>query len=68
MTKINNIEWSEIVQYLNDIMNLKPVLWINKHKDNFEEASKKVAYSMADVQDAEARLERFAPFIMQEFP
>lgn len=68
MTKINNIEWSEKVQYLNDIMNLKPVFWINKHKDNFEEASKKVAYSMADVQDAEARLERFAPFIMQEFP
>lgn len=68
MTKINNIEWSEKVQYLNDIMNLKPVFWVNKHKDNFEEASKKVAYSMADVQDAEARLERFAPFIMQEFP
>lgn len=68
MTKINNIEWSEKVQYLNDIMNLKPVFWINKHKDNFEEASKKVAYSMADVQDAEARLERFAPFILQEFP
>lgn len=68
MTNVNNIQWSEKVQYLNNIMNLKPVFWMNKHKDNFEEASKKVVYSMADVQDAEARLERFAPFIMQEFP
>ena len=46
----------------------KEVAWINPDKTTMEEAMKTMELSMKDVDDAEARLERFAPFIMKCFP
>lgn len=43
-------------------------VWVNPDKAGFEEAMKDSELSLKDVDDAEARLERFAPFIMKCFP
>ena len=44
------------------------VLWINPDKQPFEAVKNTLELTMADVDDAEARLARFAPFIMRCFP
>lgn len=44
------------------------VVWLNPDKTSFEEGMKDCDLKMADVEDAEARLQRFAPFIMERFP
>lgn len=44
------------------------VIWLNPDKVSFEESRKDCELSMADVDDAEERLKRFAPFIMKCFP
>lgn len=44
------------------------VVWMNPDKTSFEKAMEGCELSMADVDDAEARLLRFAPFIMEKFP
>ena len=44
------------------------VTWINPLLESTEEAMRKIDLTMEDVRDAEARLERFAPFIRRAFP
>ena len=44
------------------------VVWINPDLCPFETAEKNAELTMADIEDAEKRLERFAPFIMKCFP
>lgn len=44
------------------------VVWINPDLCPFETAEKNTELTMADIEDAEKRLERFAPFIMKCFP
>ena len=44
------------------------VVWINPDLCPFETAEKNAELTMADNEDAEKRLERFAPFIMKCFP
>lgn len=44
------------------------VVWINPNKRPFAESAGNCGLSMKDVDDAEARLLRFAPFIMKCFP
>ncbi|MBD5169448.1 MAG: D-serine ammonia-lyase [Oscillibacter sp.] len=46
----------------------KEVVWINPDKRPFAESAYTCELSMKDVDDAEARLRRFAPFIMKCFP
>ncbi len=53
---------------LRDIREEKEVFWMNPDKTNCEEAMKHIELTMEDVNDAEERLERFAPFIMKCFP
>lgn len=43
-------------------------VWINPDKRNADHAFDGIALTMADIEDAEARLARFAPFIMECFP
>lgn len=62
------VQLRDNIAYLNDVKALKNVFWINQIKAPFAEASQKVEYSKKDVDDAEARLARFAPFILKEFP
>ncbi|WP_277631094.1 D-serine ammonia-lyase [Atopococcus tabaci] len=44
------------------------VFWANPDYTTFEEAMKKSSYTLEDVKDAEARLQRFASFIRVAFP
>jgi len=53
---------------LNDIKDQKEVVWINPDKTDFDSACIDAELSMKDIDDAEARLQRFAPFIMKCFP
>jgi D-serine dehydratase len=53
------------------IQNLKALtesIWLNPDILSFDEATKDIALSAADVADAEARLERFRPYIAKVFP
>lgn len=53
---------------LKEIREEKEVFWMNPDKTNCQEAMKHIELTMEDVNDAEKRLERFAPFIMKCFP
>ena len=66
--KIDLQELEEKYPIIRDIKNEKEVAWINPDKTTMEEALKTMELSMKDIDDAEARLERFAPFIMKCFP
>ena len=66
--KINLKELEEKFTVVRDLAQEKEVAWINPDKTSMEEAKKTMELSMKDVDDAEARLERFAPFIMKCFP
>ncbi|MCD8014437.1 MAG: D-serine ammonia-lyase [Lachnospiraceae bacterium] len=43
-------------------------VWINPEKNSFADAKDTCELTIADIDDAEARLQRFAPFIMKCFP
>ena len=66
--KIDLQELESRFPIIKDIEQEKEVAWINPDKTTMEEAKKTMELSMKDVDDAEARLERFAPFIMKCFP
>ncbi len=44
------------------------IAWINPHQADFETGRRQSKLTMADIDEAEARLARFAPFIMACFP
>lgn len=46
----------------------KEVIWINERLTDSEKALSEIKLTMADIDDAEARLARFAPFIQKVFP
>lgn len=60
-------QWCQACPDLERIMALSPLLWINPRYrvDSDREAS--TALSSADIDDAERRLQRFAPYIAQVF-
>lgn len=51
-----------------DVIAEKELAWINPKLKPFEESVKDQELSMSDIIDAEERLRRFAPFIMNCFP
>jgi len=53
---------------LESIRNEEEIIWINPDKTDFSTAIHGSELTMADIEDAEARLQRFAPFIMKCFP
>ena len=53
---------------LKEIRSEKEVFWKNPDKSACGEAMEQIELGMEDVEDAERRLERFAPFIMKCFP
>ena len=61
----NLIEQNPILE---DISKEKEVVWINPKKVDYETSMKNSELTMADINDAESRLQRFAPFIMKCFP
>lgn len=53
---------------LKEVSNGKEVVWINEDLENAQNALSKIELTMKDIDDAEERLARFAPFILKIFP
>ncbi len=53
---------------LNEIILTKEVFWPNPKYNSFQEAMKKISIGDKDVEAAEERLKRFAPYIAKCFP
>lgn len=53
---------------LNRMQKEEEVIWVNPDKVSFAESMRDCELSMEDVEEAEDRLKRFAPFIMKCFP
>ncbi len=49
---------------VHDMADCKEIFWINPQSDQ----PAKLPFTMADIEDAEARLQRFAPYIAAAFP
>jgi len=60
-------EWVEQYPLMNKIISNEEVFWTNPKHGKFEDAIKKVSLSEEDVNDAEERLKRFAPYIAKVF-
>lgn len=60
--------WEKEIPQLKDILSLKEIFWTNSAKLPFEEASKLVPYTKENINDAEARLNRFAAYLRIDFP
>lgn len=56
------------IPYLDQVAQTKPVFLINQTKPEFVEAAKKTHFTKQDVNDAEARLKRFAAYLRVAFP
>lgn len=50
------------------LMSQEETIWINPDKLSFSEASSGCPLTMSDIEDAAARLERFAPYLSRVFP
>lgn len=61
-------EWNSEYPIIKDIIETNEVFWINPKLKNLNEANEKIPLKEEDVEDAEARLLRFAPFITKHFP
>lgn len=55
-------------ELLKDVSNGKEVVWVNENLKTAEIALTEIDVTMKDIDDAEARLARFAPFILKVFP
>ncbi len=53
---------------LKDVSNGKEVVWVNEDLKIAVDALSEIEVTMEDIDDAEARLARFAPFILKAFP
>ncbi|WP_371362628.1 D-serine dehydratase [Sporomusa rhizae] len=60
-------EWKAEFPLIEDLMSTREVFWVNPLYGNKQEESLH-SITEKDIQDAEARLARFAPFIMKAFP
>ncbi|ALX47894.1 D-serine ammonia-lyase [Lentibacillus amyloliquefaciens] len=66
-TKPEIIEWQSQYPILKDIMDLNPVFWSNPNLKNVEEMDS-LPLSREDIEEAELRWQRFAPFLERAFP
>lgn len=53
---------------IKDLMEEKELVWMNPKKVSYKEAMERQELGMTDIEEAEARLKRFAPLIMKCFP
>ncbi|MFY9262313.1 MAG: D-serine ammonia-lyase [Actinomycetaceae bacterium] len=71
MTKVLDktiAEWVEQFPLLQELIDLKETSWFNPNVKPAEEALKEVGLTVEDIDDAAARLKRFAPYIAEVFP
>lgn len=60
--------WKQEFPIIEDICALRETCWRNPQKETFSKAFSQCPLSLADVEDASRRLERFAAFFMAAFP
>ncbi|MDN6196336.1 MAG: D-serine ammonia-lyase [Atopostipes suicloacalis] len=53
---------------LKSLKNEEEIFWLNPRLKKFKEAKEEADYTMADIEEVEARFQRFAPFIQKKFP
>lgn len=68
MTQINVNKLIADYPLVQDLINLKHVAWFNPNATTTEAGLPYVGLTLENVQDAEARLNRFAPYLMKAFP
>ena len=61
-------QWINEYPLMRDIIEANEVFWVNPKLDNFEKAMEKISLNMEDVEAAQERLLRFAPFVEKHFP
>ncbi|MBP2633433.1 MAG: D-serine dehydratase [Firmicutes bacterium] len=61
-------KWQEKYPLLQELMKLKEVAWVNPSLENYKNRVIVKDISCADIEDAQARLVRFAPYIAKVFP
>lgn len=61
-------EWENEYPIISDIRALRETAWINPYKETCDKASAECELTMADIEDASARLDRFAPYFAKVFP
>nr|ELR5212284.1 D-serine ammonia-lyase [Providencia rettgeri] len=68
MTQINIDKLIADTPLVQDLIDLKQVTWFNPNSTTAQAGLPYVGLTLEDVQDAEARLTRFAPYLMKAFP
>lgn len=61
-------QWLEEEPALHHIMQKKELLWLNPYYTTFETAEKEIDLTEMHVFEAEKRWQRFAPYVLKEFP
>ena len=61
-------DWTEEFPLIQDLIDLKETTWFNPNTKSAEEALPEVGLTVADIDDAAARLKRFAPYLAEVFP
>lgn len=68
MTQINVDKLIADYPLVQDLIDLKQIAWFNPKATTTQAGLPYVGLTIEDVQDAEARLHRFAPYLMKAFP
>ncbi len=61
-------EWTEKYPLIEDMINLKEMLWINPKYTSFQSVENSLSIVENDIKEAEERLSRFAPLVAKLFP
>ena len=61
-------KWTDQIPEITKIGNYQPLFWVNDNYEGVIAANKKSLYSMDDIEDASARLDRFAAYFAKYFP
>ena len=68
MTKIDINKLKNDYPLVRDLVDLKEVVWFNPNVTSTDQGLPYVGLTQNDVMDAQARLQRFAPYLMKAFP
>jgi len=68
MKRIDIQAYIENYPILKKLVNFEEYLWLNPNLETFQKAIKKSPLTQDDVNDADKRLKRFAPYISKVFP
>lgn len=65
--KMMSEKWSVEIPEISKVRNYEPLFWVNDNYTGVSDANEKSSFSMKDVKEAEARLQRFAPYFFEYF-